>query len=166
MLLKGSCSCGKVHFEVQSDTYYPYQLCYCSICRKTQGGGGYAINLGADARTLKVKGRKHLKVYRARVRNPGEKPHRSTGERNFCKECGSALWLYSPEWPDLVHPFASAIDTKLPVAPERTHLMLDFKATWVETFATAQDSQFDRYPEESISDWHKRHRRPKTRRAA
>jgi len=22
--------------------------CYCSICRKTAGGGGYAINLGAS----------------------------------------------------------------------------------------------------------------------
>lgn len=48
MLLKGSCRCGSVRFEVQSHTPVPYQLCYCSICRKQQGGGGYAINPSAS----------------------------------------------------------------------------------------------------------------------
>jgi hypothetical protein len=42
----------------------------------------------------------------------------------------SALWLWDPTWPELVHPFASAIDTDLPVPPERTHLMLGSKASW------------------------------------
>ena len=42
--------------------------------------------------------------------------------------CGSALWVWDPRWPDLVHPFASVIDTELPVAPERTHLMQASKA--------------------------------------
>ena len=43
--LEGSCRCGAVRFAVASHTPQPYQLCYCSICRKTAGGGGYAINL-------------------------------------------------------------------------------------------------------------------------
>ena len=43
MLLKGSCHCGSVRFEVESPHPYPYNLCYCSICRKTAGGGGYAV---------------------------------------------------------------------------------------------------------------------------
>ena len=65
MRLEGSCRCGAVHFSVESRSPYPYQLCYCSICRKTAGGGGYAINLGADARPLVVDGREALVVYRA-----------------------------------------------------------------------------------------------------
>ena len=157
MLLKGSCSCGAVRFRVRSRTPYPYQLCYCSICRKTQGGGGFAINLGADAKTLKVQGRKHTRVYHARVKNPEDaRAHRSTGERHFCRDCGSALWLFSPEWPDLVHPFASAIDTPLPKAPRRTHIMLEFKAPWVETHKGPKDSTAQRYPRESIAAWHVR----------
>jgi hypothetical protein len=28
--------------------------CYCSICRKTQGGGGFAINIGARYDTLVI----------------------------------------------------------------------------------------------------------------
>ncbi len=41
--------------------------CYCSICRKTAGGGGYAINLGAAARSMKVTGKRDLRIYQAQV---------------------------------------------------------------------------------------------------
>ncbi|MEO6960055.1 MAG: GFA family protein, partial [Burkholderiaceae bacterium] len=82
--------------------------------------------------------------------------HTSTAERHFCKLCGSALWLYSPEWPELIHPFASAINTPLPIAPEHTHLMLKFKASWVEIDVNPGDKLFDIYPEESIARWHER----------
>jgi hypothetical protein len=157
LTLKGSCRCGAVHFEVKSHTPAPYQLCYCSICRKQQGGGGYAINLAADNRTLMVTGKSHLGVYRAEIEDD-EHPYceTSSGERNFCRECGAALWLYDPNWPDLIHPFASAIDSDLPVPKERTHLMLKYKANWVEPTIGKGDKVFDVYPQESIADWHKR----------
>ncbi len=58
MQLEGSCHCGKVRFRVQSHTPYPYMRCYCSICRKTQGGGGYAINIMGEASTLRVRDRR------------------------------------------------------------------------------------------------------------
>ncbi|WP_423815148.1 GFA family protein, partial [Pseudomonas viridiflava] len=70
----------------------------------------------------------------ARLLKPegASRAHASTAERHFCSQCGSALWLFSPEWPELIHPFASAVDTPLPVPPEHTHLMLGSKAPWVE----------------------------------
>lgn len=157
MLLEGSCHCGAVRFRVRSPHPYPYQRCYCGVCRKTQGGGGYAINLSGEADTLQVDGRQHVKIYHARFKNPEDKaPHTSTAERHFCRECGSALWLFSPEWPELVHPFASAIDTELPVPPEHTHIMLEFKPAWVELEFKRRDRKFDRYPEEAIAEWHDR----------
>ncbi|RWP63874.1 GFA family protein [Mesorhizobium sp.] len=157
LLLKGSCRCNAVRFEVESHTPVPFMLCYCSICRKQQGGGGFAINLGADYETLKIKGKRHLGVYQAEIEDD-EHPQCeiSSGERNFCKKCGSALWLYDPTWPELVHPFASAIDTDLPKPPEKVHLMLKYKANWVEPVISKGDQVFDVYPEESIADWHKR----------
>ena len=45
MKLNGSCHCGTVKFEVESRTPQPFMHCYCTICRKTQGGGGYTINI-------------------------------------------------------------------------------------------------------------------------
>ena len=157
MKLKGSCHCQAVTFTFNSRYYYPYQLCYCSICRKTQGGGGFSINLSGEAATLKVRGKKNINIYRAKIKNPEDKRAiQSTAERNFCNLCGSALWLYSPEWPELIHPFASAIDTPLPKAPEKTHLMLEFKPLWVDMPYEKQDKKFRRYPKESIKDWHER----------
>jgi hypothetical protein len=157
MLLKGSCRCGAASFEVESHTPVPFMLCYCTICRKQQGGGGYAINLGADSATLKIRGEKNLGLYRADIEDD-ERPNCevSTGERRFCKKCGSALWLYDPTWPELVHPFASAIDTDLPTPLERVHIMLKYKASWVEPDIREGDTTFDLYPEESIAGWHKR----------
>ncbi|UVJ42239.1 GFA family protein [Pseudomonas sp. LS1212] len=157
MHLEGSCHCGAVSFSLTSAHPYPYQRCYCSICRKTQGGGGYAINLAGDADSLKVRGSKHIAIYHAKIKGEGQRrAHTSSAERHFCKECGSALWLFSPEWPELIHPFASVIDTPLPVPPEHTHLMLDYKPEWVEVDAHKGDKQFGEFPEESIAQWHER----------
>jgi hypothetical protein len=157
MLLHGSCHCGAVRFRVESAHPYPFNLCYCSICRKTAGGGGFAINLGGEFATLEVDGEENVSVYRAKIEDPdtGDRAE-SPGERRFCKVCGSCLWVWDPRWPELVHPFASAIDTELPRPPERTHLMLDFKAPWVEVRSDPQDQLFPRYPDESIAEWHAR----------
>jgi hypothetical protein len=157
MELKGSCHCRSVTFFLQSPHPYPFNLCYCSICRKTAGAGGYAINLSGRYKTLKVTGKKYISVYRAMVPDQDSgKAVKSSARRYFCKKCGSALWLWDPTWPDLVHPHASAIDTTLPVPPERTHLMLGSKASWVPVHAGPHDQKFDEYPEESIAAWHKR----------
>ncbi len=154
MTLQGSCRCGAVRFRMNSHAPQPYQLCYCTICRKTAGGGGFAINLSAVADTLEVEGREAIGVYRAEIDRGGH-CETSTGERNFCTRCATALWLYDPTWPELVHPFASAIDTDLPVPPSRTHLMLRFKASWVEPDIRPGDLAFEDYPEQSIEDWHR-----------
>lgn len=155
MTLHGSCRCGGVTFTVESRGPHPYQLCYCSVCRKTAGGGGYAINLIADAATLTVAGEAKPTVYRADIDQEDGSVHTSTGERSFCPRCATALWLFDPTWPDLLHPFASAIDSELPVPPERTHLMLRYKAAWVEPVIGPQDRRFDLYPDQSIEDWHR-----------
>ena len=150
MQLQGSCHCGAVKFSVDAASPVPFMRCYCSICRKTAGSGGYAINLGADFRTLKVVGRRHLRVYRA-VMADG-KP--STARRHFCAHCGSALWLWDPSWPDLVHPHAGAIDTPLPVAPEHVHMMLGSKPDWAQVEGRPGDARFDAYPDVSLAAWH------------
>jgi len=152
MLLRGSCHCGAIRFEVEAPHPYPYNLCYCSICRKTAGAGGFAINLGADHASLKVEGEQKTGIYHALIDGDS-----SPAERHFCPRCASALWVYDPRWPELVHPFASAIDTELPVPPERTHLMLGSKAGWVEAAVKAGDKCFDEYPDEGIAQWHQRH---------
>jgi len=73
--------------------------CHCSICRKTAGAGGYAINLGGDAKTMKVSGQKNISRFQALLREKGQRTKRSKAWRHFCRKCGSALWLWDPRWP-------------------------------------------------------------------
>lgn len=168
MHIEGSCSCGAVRFSLESRAPYPFLRCYCTICRKTTGGGGYAINISGEAHTLKVHGKEHVKVYQAQLRD-GEKSARSEHQRHFCAVCGSHLWGFHPAWPDLVHPVASVVDTPLPRPPEHVHMMLGSKATWLDVEGTHHDLQFDEYPDMSLAEWHERHgvyeREPQPRRA-
>lgn len=157
MELEGSCHCKAVTFTVKSSAPYPFCLCYCEICRKTAGAGGFAINLGADFETLVVAGRENIRVYRARIVDPVTKEtSQSTAERSFCGVCGSGLWVWDPQWPDHLHPHASSIDTHLPIPPVRTHALLASKASWVEPSINEGDKQFDNYPDESLAAWHER----------
>jgi hypothetical protein len=83
--------------------------------------------------------------------------HKGSADRHYCKRCGTPLWVSDEQWPELVHPFASAIDTELPKAPSTVHLLLRDKASWVEPQIGPNDDCFDGYPELSIEDWHKKH---------
>ena len=153
MKLDGSCHCRAVRFEVDADAPLPYLRCYCSICRKTAGSGGFAINLGARAATLKVRGKRHLRRYQALLEDGSTSP----AQRHFCGRCGSALWVADPRWPELVHPHAGAIDTPLPPAPEHVHIMLGSKPAWVAVGGGIGDSRFDAYPDRSLAEWHAQH---------
>ena len=137
MKIEGSCHCGQVRFSCDAYAPAPFMHCYCSICRKTAGGSGSAINLGAHADTLEVEGREHLGVYHARI-DDGDECRISSGQRHFCTGCGSALWLFDPQW------------------PERVHILLDSKANWVQVPQGRHDRHFDAFPEESLEDWHRR----------
>ena len=151
VLLEGSCRCGKVSFALQSHTPQPYMRCYCSICRKTDGGGGFAINIMGVAATLEVEGKRHTGLWHAEI--DGET---SPGERHFCRLCGTPLWVFDERWAENVYPFASAIDTKLPRPPETVHIMLNFKPPWVTVPRGRRHTHFPLYPEEGIADWHKK----------
>ncbi len=154
--LEGSCHCGSVRFTVHAPSQHPYLLCYCSICRKTAGGGGYAINLGAAAETLNVEGSENVSEYQAH-KDDGSGTAVNPARWSFCHLCGSSLWVYSTRWPELVHPFASAIDTPLPEPPEKVRMMLNYAAPWVEIPAVQNERHFPELPDESLEEWHRRH---------
>lgn len=151
MKLQESCHCQAVTFTVEASSYLPFNRCYCSICRKTAGAGGFAINLGADFTTLEVQGSDAIRSYSAIIDGK-----QSQAQRSFCGTCGSQLWLWDPRWPELVHPHASAIDTELPVATRHWHMMTGCRAKWAAPDVAAGDRVFEEYPDMSLADWHER----------
>jgi hypothetical protein len=102
---------------------------------------------------LKIDGEENLETYQALL-SPDAR--QSNHHRRFCRHCGSHLWAWHSSWPELLHPVASSVDSDLPKSPYYTHIMLNYKPGWVETFATADDLCFGEYPGESIAEWHER----------
>jgi hypothetical protein len=54
-----------------------------------------------------------------------------------------------------VWPNAGAIDTELPVPPERVHVWLRAKPRWVEL--CGRGPRYPEFPPFSIAQWHERH---------
>jgi hypothetical protein len=108
--------------------------------------------------TLQVDGEQHINVYRSKLNDRGAYEADGLGfsRRHFCKQCGTMLWNYNPRYGSWFYPFASAIDTPLPVPPERAEIMLDYKPSWCEVPEGPNEKHFARYPDEGIEDWHKK----------
>ena len=158
MNIQGGCYCGAVTFSAMTHAPYPYMHCYCSFCRRTGGSGGYGINIIAEAQTLSVAGETHMGFHHGQEHDKQtDELKQSPGMRYFCRECGSPLWAADPRWQQWIYPYASAVQTPLPVPPEIVHIMLDFKAPWVVVPSGQGHRQFARYPDEGIIDWHQRH---------
>lgn len=158
MRLEGSCLCGAVKFSCISRTPYAVNRCYCSICRKAAGGGGYSINIMGEYDTLDIEGEENLKLYRHdnNDRNSYAEDGRNAGGRYFCTRCGTVMWNHNPRHGQWFYPIAGVIDTPLPVPPEQKHFMLAHKPDWV--LIPDEDEanpRFDHYPDEGIEDWHK-----------
>lgn len=154
--LHGSCHCGAVRYTVDSHTPVPYQLCACSICRKVGGVGG-SINLGADFKTMKIKGEENISKYKAIMNRDTPDQKEASSERSFCKKCSSMLWLWDHHWPELVHPFASSIDSpELENPGTMICIMGDSKPSWVR-WPEGKKTVSDQYSDDSIEDWHKKH---------
>lgn len=161
MRLEGSCQCAKVRFSVESETPYPYQFCYCSICRKVTGGA-YGCNIMGRRDSLELIGRRYTRRYHARLHKPGRKVQLSGAWRVFCGGCGTHLWLEDARWPAGIWPNAGAIDTPLPVPPSRVLMMTRYKPDWVP-WPQGRVEKFAEYPEASIAEWHQRRRLSKRR---
>jgi len=65
------------------------------------------------------------------------------------------LWLWDKHWPELIHPFASAIDTDLPIPDEMVCVKGDSKPAWVR-WPEGKKQVFDEFNgDTSIEGWHK-----------
>jgi hypothetical protein len=134
--------------------------CYCSICRKTVEGGGYAINDGALSDTLE--GEENLYVYNARLYSSTtaglltrRRPARQSALLRAVRELPVALLSELPRAGTPLH--TSTIVNPLPKPSECDHIMLDYAASWCEIPLGLAERHFPKYPDESFADWHRRH---------
>ena len=79
-MLKGSCLCGAVRFEVEGALEHSPEACHCSQCRKQTSHVFVGVNVRRKA--LTVRGGDKVTWYRS-----SEKVR-----RGFCSACGSSLF--------------------------------------------------------------------------
>ncbi|RSH81999.1 uncharacterized protein EHS24_008201 [Apiotrichum porosum] len=160
MLLEGSCHCRAIKYTVESNTPVPYQLCQCSICRKTGGYTG-TVNIMGNNPTLKIiRGKDKMKEYSAPLAFDAQDrvTKRCNSVRTFCTDCSSMLWNWDSEWPDWIYPYASSIDTDLPPPPKGVECISVLRDSCPEYVPIPVGfTAYDGYgPGLSIEDWHKK----------
>jgi hypothetical protein len=128
-MMRGSCWCGGVRFEI-SEPFITLSFCHCASCKRISGGVGTA-NGRARTEWIDLKqGRELLTTYQ---------PDEGTA-KTFCSRCGSNL--FGGGWPDSEQTSVrlSAIDEGLEQRPE-AHIYVRSVAAW----ETLPDDDLPRY---------------------
>ena len=117
-IIKGSCLCGGVQFEV-TPPFIRANHCHCLRCQK-HSGTGMCTQTMVKKKQFKLVGGDHL--IRVFGREKG-------GVKAFCKECGSSL--FGGSWPNgpEVSIRMGAFDDDPGIRPE-FHSFVDSKAPW------------------------------------
>jgi hypothetical protein len=148
-MLRGSCLCGGVRFEV-AKAAGPFELCHCTRCRKATGAA-FAACLGVFAADYGLlAGAERIASFDAPIlRAPPA--YRSS----FCRRCGSPVPNPDPaaDWFEIP---AGLLDDDPQLRPDR-HIDVEHRAPWFES-----EDALPRLSEPALAAWRRRHgRRPK-----
>ena len=117
-LLKGSCLCGGVTYEISAPLTDVIN-CHCSMCRKAHGA---AFRTRASVRKADftfLSGEELLTYYES-----------SLGEwRSFCSACGANMITTFSQFPDVYGFALGTLDTDPDIRIER-HVFTRYKAPW------------------------------------
>lgn len=121
-MIRGSCLCGGVRFEIERAAG-PFELCHCSRCRKVSGSGFLAW-LGVRREDFRLlQGEELIRTYERPI---SEAP--PAYRTSFCGHCGSPVPNPSDREPWLEMPAGSLDDD--PMARPDKHIYIEFKAPW------------------------------------
>ena len=119
-MLKGSCACGNVRYQILGRLIQPVTYCHCWRCRK-HSGSSFGTTAGIRAGDFEVtSGETSIKYWES---SPGVRRH-------FAGCCGSPIYKSDESTPGF---FGFRLGT-LDADPEVTvsvHYMIDSKAPWV-----------------------------------
>ncbi|MGD8380238.1 MAG: GFA family protein [Gammaproteobacteria bacterium] len=117
-MLKGSCLCGAVKYEIHGDLR-KVLMCHCRNCRKASGAA-FATNAVVDPSDLKItQGEDRIAEYES---TPGVL-------RRFCPNCGSPLYSRRPANPTFIAVRMGTLDTPVDIRPSG-HIFVGSKAEW------------------------------------
>ncbi|KAF8216728.1 Mss4-like protein [Mycena galopus ATCC 62051] len=119
----GSCLCRKICFTVKGDPF-DYSICHCINCKKF-GGSAFMTNaFFVPDKIVVTKGEEFLRKYDDNATTSG-----NTLTRQFCSNCGTSLFLSSPNNVDWITLCPAAVDNQEWIP--RRHNCPDAKTPWV-----------------------------------
>jgi hypothetical protein len=121
-MIRGSCLCGAVRFEIDRASG-PFELCHCSRCRKASGSAYLAEFAVRSSEFRWVQGQAEITTIELPVRRepPGY-------QRPFCRYCGSPTptrEVYG-KWRGIP---AGLLDDDPGIRPDR-HIFVEHRAAW------------------------------------
>ena len=120
-MLKGSCACGEVTYEIRGEFVGPIGHCHCWQCRK-HSGASFGTTVGIQAKDLVfVAGSDRLSNWES---SPGT-------YRFFAGCCGSPIYKRYDEMPQLYGFRLGTLDTD-PGRSVEKHIWVGSKVPWVE----------------------------------
>ena len=121
-MIKGSCLCGGVRFEINRADG-PFELCHCRRCRKVSGAA-FVAGLGVRTKDFRLlAGGDLISTYEAPIL---ECP--PAYRTSFCSRCGSPVPSPAPgaQWFEIP---AGLLDDDPALRPDK-HIFVELKAPW------------------------------------
>ena len=120
-MLKGSCACGRVRYEIRGELLGPVTYCHCWRCRK-HSGSSFGTTAGVNASDLSLlAGEELLSSWES---SPGV-------HRFFAGCCGSPIYKRHDDAPAVLGFRLGTLDSD-PLKKAELHFMVGSKAPWVE----------------------------------
>lgn len=124
-MLKGSCACGRIRYEIRGGLVGPVTYCHCWRCRK-HSGSSFGTTAGVMAADLAlVRGEDLLSGWDS---SPGVR-------RVFASCCGSPLYKRHDAVPEVLGLRLGTLDSD-PARKGEMHFQVGSKAPWVEIHDT------------------------------
>ena len=120
-VLKGSCQCGEVAFEVETP-FVAAHNCHCSRCRKARAAAHTTNGFVPADRFRFTKGEDRIASYKV--------PEAISFTQNFCKTCGSGLPRIRADMGVAIFPLGPLDDP--PPQGADDHIHVASKAAWYE----------------------------------
>ena len=120
-MLKGSCACGRVRYEIRGASIGPLTYCHCWRCRK-HSGSSFGTTAGVKAAELVIlSGEELLSSWES---SPGV-------HRFFAGCCGSPIYKRDEAMPEVLGFRLGTLDSD-PSKKVELHFRVGSKAPWVE----------------------------------
>jgi hypothetical protein len=130
--LTGGCLCGSVRYEV-SEPLVSATYCHCTRCQRRTGSAAAASARVAPGSLRVLSGGELVRAY-----DPGG----GGFLKEFCSNCGGALWSRSPNDPEVIAVRLGTFDDDPGIRPQQRQFVA-YAAAW----EPIPDDGLPRYPE-------------------